>query len=106
MSKRSHLDEKWYVVGPPEGSGTIIIAGHNDPHIGIFVCDCEYYDVDLREWIEVNPDWDIASSQEIAQRITDDHNECIKLRRRIEVLEERLKQCRTVQQDIDDLFGA
>ena len=105
MSKRSHLDEKWYVINPPHGDGTIIIAGHNDPNVGLFVCDCEFYDVGIQEWIEANPRWDVASPRELAQRIARDHNECIKLRRKIEVLEDRNEQDRTVKQDIEDLFG-
>ena len=103
MSK-SHLDSNWYVVGPPWGKGDYVIAGHNDPHIGIFVADCDSW---LSKGLqEAFPDWDIASPQEIAQRIADDHNECLKLRRRIEVLEKRLEEKRTVKQDIEELFGA
>ena len=106
MSKRSHLDEKWYVINPPHGSGTVVIAGHNDPNIGLFVCDCEFCDgVGAQEWIEAIPDWIVALPQDIAQRIAQDHNECIKLRRKIEVLEKRINQNRTVKQDIEDLFG-
>ena len=105
MSKRSHLDSKWYVVGPPWGDGTHVIAGHNDPHIGIFVADCEYVNDVLEdaEWYEDR--WDLASPQALAQRIADDHNECLKLRREIAVLEKRLEEKRTVATDIKDLFG-
>ena len=102
---RSHLDSKWYVVGSTWDNSTGVIAGHNDPRIGIFVADCEYYDSGLQEWIEMHPDWDIASPQAIAQRIADDHNECLKLRRRIVVLEKRLEEKRTVLTDIEELFG-
>ena len=101
MSKRSHLDSRWYVVGPPWGANTEIVAGHNDPHIGIFVADCESW-VELQE---MYPAWDIASPQDIAQRIADDHNECLKLRREIATLGKRLEGKRTVATDIKDLFG-
>ena len=101
--KRSHLDEKWYVVGSPWYDGECVNAGHNDPHDGIFVCDCGQSFQQLEEIY--GDDWDIASPQDIAQRVVKDHNECLKLQRRIEVLEDRLEKQRTVKQDIEDLFG-
>lgn len=78
--KKSHLNSKWYVVGPPWGDGTYIIAGHNDPHLGIFVADCEYMN-DVLENAEFYEEvWDLASPQELAQRIVTDHNELLFLK--------------------------
>ena len=77
--KRSHLNSKWYVVGPPWGDGVYIIAGHDDPHLGIFVTDCVSFASSWEERKAMIPDWDIASPQEVAQRIVADHNEMLRL---------------------------
>jgi hypothetical protein len=102
--KRSHLNERWYVVGQPWGHGDYVIAGHNDPHVGIFVCDCQNWDLDVD--IDIHGDkWDIAIPQEIAQRIADDHNEALKLRKLVAELEKQLEAQKTVKQQIEELYG-
>ena len=88
--KKSHLDSNWYVVGPPWGDGTYIVAGSEDPHLGIFVADCEFAD-EIPEAYE--GEWDIATPQELAARITKDHNRCIYLRQKLELAYERLDEC-------------
>ena len=97
--KRSHLNERWYVAS---GDGEYLIAGHNDPRIGVFVCDCENWDLDVDIY---GNKWDIATPREIAQRIADDHNEVLTLRERIAKLEKLLEAQRSVEQHIDELYG-
>lgn len=100
--KRSHLNERWYVVSQPWGSSDFVIAGHNDPHIGVFVCDCRNWDLD----IDIYGDkWDIATSQDLAQRIADDHNEVLALRKQVAILERQREAQKSVGQHIDELFG-
>jgi len=102
--KRSPLNERWYIVGQPWGRGDFVIAGHNDPHTGIFVCDCQNWDLDVDIEIYGNK-WDIATPQEIAQRIADDHDEVLGLRKRVAELENKLEAQKSVSQHIDELYG-
>ena len=81
----------------------MVIAGHNDPNIGIFVCNCRWACAELVK--TYNDKWNIASPQTIAQRIANDHNERIKLRREVAILEKRMEEKRTVLTDIEELFG-
>ena len=102
MVKRSHLNEKWYTVDPPWGNGDYVIAGHIDPHAGLFVCDCQSWDLG----VDIYGDkWDIATPQEVAQRIVDDHNEVLALRRQVALLEKQLEAQKSVGQHIEDLWG-
>jgi hypothetical protein len=100
--KRSHLNERWYVVGQHEDN--YVMAGHVDPTIGIFVCGCENWalDVDIDTYSDR---WDIATPQELAQRIADDHNEALKLRKLVAELEKQLEAQKTVKQQIEELYG-
>ena len=75
--EKSHLDSRWYVVGQPWGDGTYIVAGSDDPHLALFVADCEIWN--WEETAEWHSDVDIKSPQEIAQRIVADHNEMLRL---------------------------
>jgi len=102
--KRSHLNERWYVVGQPWGRGDFVIAGHNDPHTGIFVCDCQNWDLDVDIEIYSNK-WDAATPQKIAQRIANDHNEVLALRKQVAELEGQLEVQKTARQQINELYG-
>jgi hypothetical protein len=35
------LKKKWYPVGQPWSDGSWAIAGHEDPHVGVFAFDCQ-----------------------------------------------------------------
>jgi hypothetical protein len=47
------LRTEWYVVGAPWGQGDWVIAGHNDPHCGLPVCDCEDFDGEQPHALEI-----------------------------------------------------
>lgn len=102
--KRSHLNERWYAVSSPWGNGEYVVAGHIDPHICIFVCDCGNWDFDMAEDIHGDR-WDVATPQEIAQRIADGHNEVLGLRRRVALLEKQLEAQKSAKQHVEDLWG-
>ena len=77
--KKSHLDSNWYVVGE------CVIATSEDPLLGAWVTDCSYM-LDFEGWEPIAP-------EDIAQRIVNDHNQCIWLRQKLELAYERLDEC-------------
>lgn len=62
----------WYILGPPwatsDYAGHTILAGSEDPNVGIAICDT----YDFCE------DYDIETARVIAQHIVDLHNDSLK----------------------------
>lgn len=70
----THTPTPYYVVGPPWGDGTYIVAGNPDPHAGRFVAD---FAPDLEEWEE--DERDVLADAEFVCRAANAHDDLMKV---------------------------